>query len=376
MAMTDPNNSVSTLIKRSLCGLALLAALAAWSAPAQADVEHAYDLFRAEDWSGARLAALPAAAAGDARAMLLLGILAERGLGAAANAASARDWYRRALDVDPSLGAAALQLGFLTERGEGGGSDRAAALRLYLQAAATGLAEAQYNAGRLLLDPEAGTVDALGAFVQLAAAARQGVAPATAAVATLSREVGRDPPVAGRWQIVDVTAAADDPFWAAAPDDALFGGRVDLARGTMRIGATECARANYLPEPADPSFGLAFAGATSPIGLDRLFRSADLAVVGTLCDGAPGPTLLFDATGALRALLLGRIVYVTEPRPSPLVAAVQQALADRGAEVGSPDGVIGPRSRDAIAALRAAAGFSAVPAINRRTLDLLAIPER
>jgi TPR repeat protein len=93
-----------------------------------------------EDW---RLAA----AAGDPRGALYVGVLYDSGLGVAQDEVQAMAWYRRAAEGGSAAGA--FNVGVLYDAGLGGARDPAQAAVWYARAAAAGFGRAEYNLAML-----------------------------------------------------------------------------------------------------------------------------------------------------------------------------------------------------------------------------------
>ncbi len=88
-----------------------------------------------------------AAAAGDARGALYVGVLFDTGLGAPHDERQAMDWYRRAADAGSAVGA--FNVGVLYDAGLGVPQDPRQAAQWYARAAAGGFARGAYNLAML-----------------------------------------------------------------------------------------------------------------------------------------------------------------------------------------------------------------------------------
>jgi TPR repeat protein len=105
----------------------------------------------------------PLAAAGDARAQSMLGLLYYNGLGVPMDHKEAMNWFRRAADQDDAD--AEFYLGALFSEGQGVPLDYAEAAKWYRLAADRGHAKAQYNLGHFYAEGHAGERDNVSAYV-------------------------------------------------------------------------------------------------------------------------------------------------------------------------------------------------------------------
>jgi TPR repeat protein len=117
-----------------------------------------------------------AAASGDARAALYVGVLYDSGLGVVQDQAQALDWYRQAADAGSAAGA--FNVGVLYDSGQGVAQDPKEAASWYARAAARGFARAQYNLG-LMYETGSGVArNTARAIALYTSAARQGITAA------------------------------------------------------------------------------------------------------------------------------------------------------------------------------------------------------
>ena len=121
----------------------LLCLIAATPALAQATYEEAVLLYEDKDYKGARDIAEAAAKKGDARAMAMLGLFYQKGLGVTADLNKAVDWYAQAADKDNADAQYALAEIYLD--GALGEADMERGRFWLIKAAAQGRAEAQHR---------------------------------------------------------------------------------------------------------------------------------------------------------------------------------------------------------------------------------------
>ncbi|MGE0238107.1 MAG: tetratricopeptide repeat protein [Parvibaculaceae bacterium] len=125
----------------------LLCLLAAAPALAQPSYEEAVLLYEDKDYKGARDIAEAAAKKGDARAMTMLGLFYQKGLGVAADLNKAVDWYAQAAEknnLDAQYALAEIYLG-----GALGEADVERGRYWLIKAAAQGRPEAEHRLGLL-----------------------------------------------------------------------------------------------------------------------------------------------------------------------------------------------------------------------------------
>src|SRR6185503_16870082 len=147
----------------------LLCLLASTPALAQASYEEAVLLYEDKDYKGARDIAEAAANNGDARAMAMLGLFYQKGLGVTADLNKAVDWYAKAADkneVDAQYSLAEIYL-----NGDLGEADMERGRYWLLKAAEQGKPEAEHRLG--LLAASEATPDWVAAADWFAQAAAQ-----------------------------------------------------------------------------------------------------------------------------------------------------------------------------------------------------------
>ena len=189
--------------------LALLGAagllLALPGLPARADTASGLADFQNGRFAEAFQQWTAAAAAGDARGALFVGVLYDTGLGVGQSYPQALDWYRRAADAGNATGM--FNVGVMHDAGRGVPPDPAQAASWYERAAAKGFGRAEYNLG-LLYQAGTGVRASRTRAIQLfKRAADHGI---TAAQAHL-KELGVQPP--GQ-RGAAVSARAGDPAMA------------------------------------------------------------------------------------------------------------------------------------------------------------------
>lgn len=148
--------------------------------------EQAVSAFVQQDFDRVHALLRPLAEAGDAAAQYNLAVLYEDGLGVAADARQALDWYRKAA----AQGHAEAQFvaGLMYAEGRGTEQDYAQAAAYYRQAAQQGHAEAQNNLAARYASGTGVPRDLAEARKWLAAAAAQGNRTAAYTLQQLERE--------------------------------------------------------------------------------------------------------------------------------------------------------------------------------------------
>jgi TPR repeat protein len=122
-----------------------------------------YAVYQHGRYATAMRMARPLAAAGDARAQSMLGLLYYRGQGVPQDHGEASRWFRRAADQDDI--AAQFHLGIMFAKGQGVPQDKAQAAKWFGRAADLGDAQAQYNLGLFYARGEAGEPDNISAHM-------------------------------------------------------------------------------------------------------------------------------------------------------------------------------------------------------------------
>jgi uncharacterized protein len=138
-------------IQRAAVGLAQTLGLARETADA------AYAAYQEGRYPIALRLARPLAAAGDARAQSILGLLYYHGQGVQQDFAAAATWLRKSADQDDAT--AQSHLGVMFFQGQGVLQDKTQAMKWFRRAADLGDAEAQYNLGVSYAKGEGGEPD-------------------------------------------------------------------------------------------------------------------------------------------------------------------------------------------------------------------------
>ncbi|MEQ8347952.1 MAG: peptidoglycan-binding protein [Sneathiellaceae bacterium] len=286
-----------------------------------------------------------AADQGYAPAQFALGVAYQQGEGVPLDLEQAAYWY--AVAADQGNADAQFNFGTLYARGEGVEQDYYQAAKWYRRAADSGLSDAQFNYANMLESGLGVSRDREAAYRYYAMAAQAGDPVAAERERALATELGPG-------TVARLRAAPTGP--AGAPDDTA------AERGTT-AGTTQ---------PGDPTG--AMARATMP-------SDADGAARGTVADtaGAPDP----GATDGTAPAAPGRPAAEADAGtgqteagpadPQPLagtaeVAELQGLLNGLGFEAGPADGVMGSRTRTAIAAFQEAAGLPADGVASRSLL--------
>lgn len=134
--------------RKCLAMLGAVGVLLALSGPAaRADTASGLDDFQNGRFAEAFQQWTQAAAAGDSRGALFVGVLYDTGLGVGQSYPLALEWYRRAADAGNATGM--FNAGVMHDAGRGVPPDPAQAASWYERAAAKGFGRAEYNLGLL-----------------------------------------------------------------------------------------------------------------------------------------------------------------------------------------------------------------------------------
>jgi TPR repeat protein len=134
---------MNRIVRSGLVALGLLFALA--TPVAAGPFEDGLAAYERGDYATAFRLWRPLAEQGEAKAQNNLGVMYDKGLGAAQDYAEAVKWYRRAAEQGDA--GAQHSLGFMYAKGHGVAQDYAEALKWYRRAAEQGNARAQHNLG-------------------------------------------------------------------------------------------------------------------------------------------------------------------------------------------------------------------------------------
>lgn len=254
--------------------------------------------------SDAAEAALPAqlrraAEAGDRLAQFEIGERFSTGKGAPRDAARAARWFERA--AAQGYAPAQFRLASLYERGQGVSRDLARAKVWYARAADQGNIYAMHNLAVIHSSQDGGTPDYALAAKRFTTAATHGLADSQFNLGILFAAglgVAKDPVEAFKW--FSLAAARGDK------DAKKRAEQVRLQLSDQAVSETEAAVANWKPAAVDA-----------------------------------------EANGSGASQTLGR-AGAGEPAASQAVLAAQKLLLALGYDVGTPDGLMGPRTETAI----------------------------
>ncbi|PKQ07829.1 MAG: hypothetical protein CVT72_01765 [Alphaproteobacteria bacterium HGW-Alphaproteobacteria-11] len=275
-----------------------------------------------------RLTLMEAATRGDAAAQYELGQRFANGEGVSQDMARAAEWFERAANQD--LAIAQYRLATQYEKGRGVPQDDARARTLYETAAESGNVKAMHNLAVIHAEGRGTAQDFTTAAKWFDAAANYGLGDSQYNLAVLNERglgIEKNPIEAYKWLAI---AAKGGDKGAAAKRDALAAtmDAADLAKAKV---AAETWRART-PEPL----------ANGDIST---LKSWDVSAVGNI-GGDAAPTR--DAIARTQALL-NRLGY----------------------DAGSPDGLMGPRTRDAILSYQMTEGLEATGTVTTETLATL-----
>ena len=267
-----------------------------------------------------------AALAGDGAAAFEVATRYAEGKGTARDLAAAVVWYQRA--AAKSVVMAEYRLGSLYERGQGVTADKAQAISWYQRAADQGNVGAMHNLAVMLSQGVNGTPDNAKALEWFLAAANYGVKDSQYNLGVIyARGLGRAPDLAQSYKWFAIAAAGGDADASARRDEVA----AQLPREALAAAQAEVA-AWHAKTPAPEANSVA-----TP-------------------DGGWG-----DAEAG-----------ITEADQKALVAKIQTLLADQGYDPGPPDGVDGPKTREAVRAFQRSIGVADTGEINPKLVTALA----
>ena len=318
-----------TIARRWRClpacgGTALLLCLLA--VPGWAGFEEGLHAYKSGDYPTAVRAWLPLAQQGDARAQFLLGSLYAQGHGVPQDYSAAAQWFRQA--AEQGHVAAQFNLGVRYHEGRGVPRDAVQAAAWFRQAAQQGFARAQYNLGVLYANGDG---------------------------------VSRDASQAAQW----FRRAADQEDPKAQYNLGLL-----YAEG---LGVSQDYSEAYV------WFTLAALGMSSEADQNQAIRNRD--VVGARLT----PAQLGAAQARVRAWQPATTTSAGDapaPPRSPIapstsaMSRVQQAqarLKAAGFDPGTPDGTLGPKTRDALRRYQRTKGLPTTGELDDKTLDALQV---
>ncbi|MBN9010723.1 MAG: SEL1-like repeat protein, partial [Rhizobiales bacterium] len=267
-----------------------------------------------------------AAAAGDPSAAFEIATRYAEGNGVAVDLATAVAWYERA--ADGGVAVAQYRLGSLYERGQGVKKDLTAAVNWYQRAADQGNVGAMHNLAVLMSEGVDGQPDSAKALQWFLAAGNYGVKDSEYNLGVIyARGIGtqRDMQESYKWFAI-----------AAAQGDKDAGTRRDEVAATLTQDQLAKVRAAVSAWKAKPAI-------------------AEANVVNAPAGG-------WDIGG----------VAVTADDQQALVKKIQALLTEQGYDVGTPDGVAGPKTRDAVKAYQRSIGAAETGQIDQQLVASLA----
>ncbi|MHA1553277.1 MAG: peptidoglycan-binding protein, partial [Alphaproteobacteria bacterium] len=263
-----------------------------------------------------------AAVAGNAEAAFEIGQRYASGTRVERDMVQARTWFEKA--AQSGLAPAQYRLGSLNERGVGGGKNLVAAADWYQRAADAGNINAMHNLAVLMSEGVEGAPDHLRAIQWFRAAADYGVKDSQYNLGVLyARGIGQDQNLVESYKWFAIAASSGDSDAAQRRDEI-----ADLLQPTDLGRARAIVKGWTKRQPVQEAN----------------------AVNGTWAD-----TKLIGADDQ-----------------QALVQEIQLLLADRGFDPGPRDGLIGPRTRDAVIAFQRQKGLTADGRIDQTLLAALA----
>lgn len=264
-----------------------------------------------------------AAASGDARAQFEIAAIYTEGRAVPEDLAQAAVWYERS--ASQGFAPAQYRLGSMYERGQGVGKDLQQARLWYQQAAESGNRMAMHNLAALYASGGLGTQQFDAAAKWFEEAATRGLKDSQFNLGMLyARGLGVKQNLAQSYKWFGIAAMHGDKDAAKAKSDIA----ASLDAATVHALDAEIA-------------------AWTPAGIDL---KANFAPIGTWSTN-------FNPGSAIAT--------------NDVVKSVQQALVALGYDIGTPDGVAGPKTQLAIRAFERGTGMSESGAINPRLLAVL-----
>lgn len=266
-----------------------------------------------------------AAAGGDPLAAFEVASRFDDGRGVPQDLASAIEWYRRA--AESGLAPAQYRLGSLYEKGIGTARDAKAAVDWYAKAAALGNAKAMHNLAVINAEGSLGSPDYALAAKWFQDAAEHGVRDSQFNLGILyARGLGVPRDLATSYKWFALAATGGDADSAKKRDDiAQVLSKEDLARARLAVET-------WVAKPLDP-------------------KAENVPPADPAWAAAPEHTASVDTSRA--------------------IARTQAVLSSLGFDAGPPDGKMGRKTRDAIAAFQASKGMPATGEIDKALIDAL-----
>ncbi|WP_370675691.1 peptidoglycan-binding protein [Pleomorphomonas sp. PLEO] len=269
-----------------------------------------------------------AAASGSPLAAVEVASRFADGRGVPQDLGAAIDWYRRAAEA--GLAPAQYRLGSLYEKGIGTARDAKTAAGWYAKASALGNAKAMHNLAVLNAEGSLGTPDYAQAAKWFQEAAERGVRDSQFNLGILyARGLGVPRDLATSYKWFALAATAGDTDSAKKRDDiAQVLSKEDLARARLAVET-------WVAKPLDP-------------------KVEDVPPTDPAWAAAPEHTASVDT--------------------SKTVARTQAILDSLGFDAGAPDGKMGRKTRDAIAAFQTSKGLPATGEIDKALVEALGMP--
>ena len=269
-----------------------------------------------------------AAAGGNPLAAVEVASRFADGRGVPQDLAAAIDWYRRAAEA--GLAPAQYRLGSLYEKGTGTARDAKVAAEWYAKAAALGNAKAMHNLAVINAEGSLGAPDYALAAKWFQDAAEHGIRDSQFNLGILyARGLGVPRDLATSYKWFALAATAGDTDSAKKRDDiAQVLSKEDLARARLAVET-------WVAKPLDP-------------------KAEDVPPADPAWASAPEHTASVDT--------------------SRTVARTQAVLSSLGFDAGPPDGKMGRKTRDAIAAFQTSKGLPATGEIDRALVEALGMP--
>jgi len=269
-----------------------------------------------------------AATGGDPLAAIEVASRFADGRGVPQDFAAAVAWYRRAAEA--GLAPAQYRLGSLYEKGTGTARDAKAAAEWYTKAATLGNAKAMHNLAVINAEGSLGAPDYALAAKWFQEAADRGIRDSQFNLGILyARGLGVPRDLATSYKWFALAATAGDADSAKKRDDiAQVLSKEDLARARLAVET-------WVAKPLDP-------------------KAEDVPPADPAWAAAPEHTASVDT--------------------SRTIARTQAILTSLGFDAGPPDGKMGRKTRDAIAAFQTSKGLPATGEIDKALIDALGMP--
>ncbi|CAI9411653.1 hypothetical protein ANOBCDAF_02502 [Pleomorphomonas sp. T1.2MG-36] len=269
-----------------------------------------------------------AAAGGDPLAAFEVASRFADGRGVPQDLSAAIDWYRRAAEA--GLAPAQYRLGSLYEKGVGTARDAKTATEWYTKAAALGNAKAMHNLAVINAEGSLGSPDYAMAAKWFQGAAEHGIRDSQFNLGILyARGLGVPRDLATSYKWFALAATGGDADSAKKRDDiAQVLSKEDLARARLAVET-------WVAKPLDP-------------------KAEDVPPA--------------DPAWAVPA------EHTASVDTSRTIARTQAVLTSLGFDAGQPDGKMGRKTRDAIAAFQTSKGMPATGEIDKALIEALGMP--